>query len=727
MELGATLVVLVVGVLALCAFLAGPLAVLQNIFLRRRVEALERERAQAGVTASPMQPPAPTAATTAPSAVTSIEGTTTTPIAPPKSEEMPPMPPAAWAPAGTAARDLATNLGPKIMAGVAAMFVVAALGFFVKYAWENNWVGPAGRVLGSAFFSLVLMALGTLSLRREYRPLGQALIAAGLSGLYVVSYAAFDVYGLVPRTVSFILMVAVTLAAVALAVRLDARLLAALAWVGAYLAPILVSTGEDRAETLFAYLVLVALGAVAVARRKSWPETLTLALNGTWLLYLVWFVTHFREGRGWIAASMIVAFTALFALVPGAPRAPRQLLTAAAILYGALMAVGLAGRSGWVVGAALTGIAVVATIAVPRFAHALFVGVVLAWAGVGLWAGIFHEGAINAGVALGTTVFLAYAVALVARSRWLAGISSGTSASFIVNSGAYWLLLYTLLYRDQPWLLTAATVGLAAFHLGLALVRGDAKERITLLALAAAFLTAAIPIRLGLNAITIAWALEGLVLLWLGTRTGSALARLGGYAVLAFAVVRLFVRHLPLHGEAAFLPIFNTSFAVWVFVAAAAFVALLVARSQPTGPERRLSRLALSAAGIVVLLVGATMEVHEFFDQAERIARASENMAAAQRSAFLGDLSISLLWGVFAATLLVVGLASRSRPLFYGAYALFAVAAAKVALVDLASLGTIYRIVSFFGLGVVLMISAFLILKFRHRLQDPPAASGNLA
>jgi len=45
----------------------------------------------------------------------------------------------------------------------------------------------------------------------------------------------------------------------------------------------------------------------------------------------------------------------------------------------------------------------------------------------------------------------------------------------------------------------------------------------------------------------------------------------------------------------------------------------------------------------------------------------------------------------------------RSRPLFYAAYALFAATAGKVVLVDLATLPTLYRMLSFLALGVLLL------------------------
>ena len=108
----------------------------------------------------------------------------------------------------------------------------------------------------------------------------------------------------------------VTLAAVLVALRRDARLLAGLAWFGAYLAPVLVSTGEDRAEGLFGYLLLLGAGAVWLDRRRPWAETLLIAALGTLVLYGAWYADHFGAARFGVAASGLVLLAALFALGP---------------------------------------------------------------------------------------------------------------------------------------------------------------------------------------------------------------------------------------------------------------------------------------------------------------------------------------------------------------------------------------------------------------------------
>src|SRR5688500_2457269 len=125
-----------------------------------------------------------------------------------------------------APRDSATDLGPRSLVATGSLAFVVFLGLFVKYAWENNWVGPTGRVLLGAATSLALVAAGLRLLGREYRPLGQGLAGAGLAGLYVSAFGAHGFYDLVSREAARGVMAAITVHAALLAARLDARPLA---------------------------------------------------------------------------------------------------------------------------------------------------------------------------------------------------------------------------------------------------------------------------------------------------------------------------------------------------------------------------------------------------------------------------------------------------------------------------------------------------------------------
>jgi uncharacterized membrane protein len=758
----------------------------------------------------------------APGAVPASPPTAGPPRAAPPAPR-PPLPPQPRA----AVSDFATNLGPRILVATGGLAVVVFLALFVRYAWENDWVGPAGRVLMGAVFSLGLVAAGLRHMSREYRPLGQGLAAAGFAGLYVTAFAAHTVYGLVPRGPAAAFMIAVTVCAVVVADRMGGRLLAGLAWIGAYLAPVLLSTGEDRAESLFAYLLLLGAGALWLDRRQPWPETTPLALAGTLLLYAGWYGSFFRPERFEVAAAGLVLLTGLFAL--GAARKERPAGFALVVLLAALgvsvlgagadrpevllplslvlAAVALRSARSFGLPVALAAGAAVAvpflTWAATHYRPETF-GAAAAWIGGGslllalaapegsLPAAVFPAGSLVAGgfaaavlagrtdrpmallallaaqaglavlverrwpwakaagsglaavavflwferyfkpdrgaeaLALGLTVAGLYLLALVVRSLALAWpLGACGAVAHLVVAFLAWTLLDRVLSATQAALLGPAAAALAALYLALGLaarhrVAEDGLQVRVTLGLAAAFLTLAIPVQLGLHGITLAWAVEGLLLLWLGVAHASTLARVFGYAVLTLAVGRLFVRHLPLHGG-PFMPVLNPAFAIWLAVIATLFGAWRLARSARAAGGRIDEPMELALAPLALLLLFGllTVETQSVFDQAARTATAAGDGAGALRAHREGGLAVSVLWTVFATALLAAGLGLRSRGLFYAAYALFGITAAKVVLIDLATLPTLYRMLSFLALGVLLLAGAWLNLRFRGRLALP--------
>ena len=80
---------------------------------------------------------------------------------------------------------------------------------------------------------------------------------------------------------------------------------------------------------------------------------------------------------------------------------------------------------------------------------------------------------------------------------------------------------------------------------------------------------------------------------------------------------------------------------------------------------------------------------------------------------------LTLLWALYALGLLLAGLRRGVRGLRYAGLALFAVVVGKVFFVDLADLDSIYRIVAFIVLGIVLFLAALLYLRNRARFQPP--------
>jgi uncharacterized membrane protein len=854
--LGVAVALLAMPIVALVALARANQALRELEQTRSRLEALGRRVVAEGVHTEPPAESAgsagaPRPESAAPSAASPLEPVPSPGPPAPAVAPLPPLPPrraraatppkpalAAAPPSPatrpirpTAAADFATNLGPKILVGAGGLAFVVFLGFFVRYAWENNWVGPAGRVLSAAVFSLGLVALGLRIIGREYRPLGQGLAATGFAGLYITAFAAHAVYALVPRSVAAAFMIAVTACAVLVAERLDARLLAGLAWVGGYLAPVLLSTGVDRAVSLFAYLLLLGAGALWLDRRKPWPETTPIALTGTLLLYAAWYAAHFRPERFEVAAGGLVALTALFAagtarkerpgwhagallvavlglsqLSIGADRPEVLLVLSLGLALAALLSARALGEpvalvavaavavpyvawaathyraesfglaAAWVVGGALLlalggtagplpdgvlpGVAVaagglasvglaartdrpaallallaaqalLAAVTARRWAWTTAIGASLGALAVLAWYDRYFRPERGAeALALGVTVAGLYVLVLAVEgfaSRRELGMPG--AVAHVVAAGLAWAILDRVLSLTQPSLLGPAAVGLGSIHLALGLAArhrgGDLLRVRVTLGLAAVFLTLAVPVQLGLHGITLAWAVEGVLLLWLGVAQRSPLTRAFGYGVLLLAVGRLFARHLPLH-PADFTPLVNPAFGTWLAVILALAAAHALVRRVPASEEvpwlDGAVGLLVAPLGLVLLFGLLTGETQSAFSHASQAAALSGDADAALRAGRQGGLAVSVLWTVFATGLLAAGLGMRSRALFYAGYALFAVTASKVVLVDLATLPTLYRMLSFLALGVLLLAGAWLNLRFRERLTRPESS-----
>ena len=75
--------------------------------------------------------------------------------------------------------------------------------------------------------------------------------------------------------------------------------------------------------------------------------------------------------------------------------------------------------------------------------------------------------------------------------------------------------------------------------------------------------------------------------------------------------------------------------------------------------------------------------------------------------------SLSIAWAAYGTALIIIGINRRYAPVRYLAIALLALTIGKVFLIDLSVAGGIYRIIGFIGLGLSLLLGAWLYQKYR--------------
>jgi uncharacterized membrane protein len=235
--------------------------------LEFRIAALEATRAgQAGVAAPE---PAPAAALKA----AEPPPVPAEPVAPPPQPITPT--PAAPAPARAT---LEERFGTQWVVWIGGLALALGGIFLVRYTVEMGLLGPGVRIFLAAVFSALLIAAGEWARRNEIasgiipvpsRHIPGILTAAGTVAAYATVYAAFALYNFISPGIAFVLLGLVALATLAAAL-LHGPALAGLGLVGAFVTPVLVSTGSADYWSLYIYLAIVTAAAFALARLRLW-------------------------------------------------------------------------------------------------------------------------------------------------------------------------------------------------------------------------------------------------------------------------------------------------------------------------------------------------------------------------------------------------------------------------------------------------------------------------
>jgi uncharacterized membrane protein len=487
--------------------------------------------------------------------------------------------------------------------GILAMAI--AIAFFLKYAFDNNWIGPSGRVAIGVLIGTAMFPLSHWQLKRGYTYFSEGIAGLGAAVLYLSVWAGWHYYQLFQQNTAFILMILVTAAMSAVAITRDSERIALLALIGGALTPILVSTGRNEEMALFTYIAILGLGMLGIAFQRKWASLPRVQFIATLLYFWGWYNEFYS------------------------PRALDETIFFATVFF-----------------ALFTALPLVRSIQGEEFAHAEI-------------------------------------------------------AILLSNASQYLIALRLMLWPGHRWNLTFALVALAATHFAAAEVvarrtTGVARAaKLVYTGLAVAFLTLAVPSAFDDEWMTIAWAVEGALVIWSGLRVRAAAFRALGFVL--FLVVAFRLMAMPIHADPVFL--FNARFLTQALCAAAFLAAFVFAQRSDvelSAAETNAYYL-LAIAANFLFLVTLSLEVWDLYGRTSLVM----DRALAQQ------LALSVLWVVYALALMLGGVKWKSAALRWQALVLLGVAIAKVFFFDLSFLTRFYRIVSFFVLGLVLLLVSF--------------------
>jgi uncharacterized membrane protein len=682
--------------------------------------------------------------------------------------------------------NLEERIGGNWFNRIGMLAIALGVGMFLKYAFDNEWIGPSGRVIIGLLVGAGFLVSGELLRRRGYQSYSAGLSGGGILILYLSIYASFAFYQLIGQLPAFLLMGLVTMVAALLSARYDALPIAVLGLIGGFLTPILLSTGVDNQVGLFGYIVLLDAGVLALAYRKQWRSLNYMAFAATTLMIFAWLI----EWYDWSARTklgptifFLTLFFGIFALLSvfyniinrEPARWPDLILTFLnAVFYFGVSYVLLnddyeryLGLFAVLVSAFYLGLGYLTyqrdsedRLLVFTFLGLAFLFLVLAvpiqfeqrWVTMG-WA---IEGAILTyiGLRVGdrTSRYAALAVFAIATLHWFLfdvggrGVTAGPGAFYSpLNTRALSGAVLILSLAAAAWLYTRYGSQVAA------------EERATFSDLFILGANALAVILLSIEAndyferrmfaegtgpsfdrldnskqftLTALWSVYGAALMVLGITRKLRVLRYAALALLSFAVFKVIVADLSYYDAAWHVPFLNQTFASFVMLAAAlACGAWYYSRSDGVGaPERNVAPVALFVGANLLLLIALSAESSGYFE-----GRIGRQGSGTQDLELARQLSLSMIWMVYGGALLAIGILRRSKLMRLMGLALLSVTILKVFLWDLSSLEKLYRIISFIVLGAILLAVSFLYQRLRLlalvpdlKTEDEPPDRGSI-
>jgi len=211
--------------------------------------------------------------------------------------------------------DLEFKLGSKVFTAVGVVAVIFAVGFFLRYAFENNLINAYGRVALGVMAGLALIIVGEIT-RKRYSKYSQALTGGGLGVLYLSFYAAFNFYNLLAQPAAFFMMILVTVGGILLSLRQNSMTLATFAQIGGFLTPLLIDNGSGSPHILFLYVILLDVAVFMLAFYKLWQPLSVVSFIGTAITFLYWHSNYYSMVHFTAAQGYLSLFFMLFLAIP---------------------------------------------------------------------------------------------------------------------------------------------------------------------------------------------------------------------------------------------------------------------------------------------------------------------------------------------------------------------------------------------------------------------------
>lgn len=204
--------------------------------------------------------------------------------------------------------------GGNLIVRVGVIVLFFGVAFLLRYAAQHSHLSIETRLSGVAVGAIVLLVLGWYW-RVARRGYGLALQGGGVGIIYLTTFTAQRMYGVLAPGAAFILLAAVALLSAALAILQDSMAFAILGATGGYLAPVLAASPHGDYVVLFSYFALLNCFVLILAWFRSWRPLNLLAFVFTYGVGTAWGVLRYQPQNFATTEPFVALFFLMFVTI----------------------------------------------------------------------------------------------------------------------------------------------------------------------------------------------------------------------------------------------------------------------------------------------------------------------------------------------------------------------------------------------------------------------------
>lgn len=197
-------------------------------------------------------------------------------------------------------------IGANIFSKIGILVLVLGIGYFIKYAIDNEWVNETMRSVLSYLLGVSLLVVAQ-KLRKKYRAFSSLLAGGTFAIFYLTTALSYHYYDLFSKDAAFAIVIGTTISMIVLSMLYDRKELSIISVIGGFIAPFIFGDKSGSIVVLLSYITLLNVAMLFISMRKRWSELSLLCFVFTYSIVIPLFSEH--------SSIMIIVFTTLFYLI----------------------------------------------------------------------------------------------------------------------------------------------------------------------------------------------------------------------------------------------------------------------------------------------------------------------------------------------------------------------------------------------------------------------------